>query len=135
MEMKEVLKDLKEIRGDIDKGRVYSYGRNAYVRLSNLICKMEQEEIQRREKMSDKYYLLMYYVASYFQSVKGELYFDSKTTVENFQKDGGVNGRHCDLICQHSITQWSYELSTNQLCNGINLFLENNVPGYESKKG
>ena len=73
--------------------------------------------------MTDKYFLLMYYVHSYFETVRNELMITEDTTVENF-RDWVINNKHCDLICEYSLSQWNYELSNNQLCNGINLFLK-----------
>jgi hypothetical protein len=73
--------------------------------------------------MTDNYYLLVYYVHSYLESVKAELIFNKKTTVENFRLNK-ENDRHCNLIFDYCLTQWNYELSYNQVANGINLFLK-----------
>ena len=75
--------------------------------------------------MTDKYTLLMYYVHSYLESVKGELYYNQDTTVENFA-DNKINEKHCSEIFKHSLAQYNYELSYNQVANGINLFLKAN---------
>ena len=72
--------------------------------------------------MSDKYFLLMYYVHSYFETVRDELTINENTTVENFQKHE-KNKNHCDLIQKHAGTQFLYDLSYNQLANGIILFI------------
>jgi uncharacterized protein YpuA (DUF1002 family) len=73
--------------------------------------------------VSDKYTLLVYYVHSYLESVSNELVVTKDSTVENF-RDNKVNEAHCSKICKHSLTQYNYELSNNQVCNGINLFLK-----------
>jgi hypothetical protein len=71
---------------------------------------------------SDKYFLLIYFVHSYLESVKKDLVYDKSTTVENF-RDHEPNNAHCLLIGKHSLTQWNYELSWNQVAQGISLFL------------
>ena len=53
--------------------------------------------------MSDKYYLLMYYVHSYFESVRHELIINQSTTVENF-RDGPSNKKHYKKIHEHSLS-------------------------------
>lgn len=73
--------------------------------------------------MSDKYLLLVYYVHSYLETVKHELKIDKTTTVDNFRNQP-ENETHCKKIFEHSLSQWNYELSYNQIANGINLLLE-----------
>lgn len=73
--------------------------------------------------MTDKYALLMYYVHSYLESVRHELKITKDTTVENF-RDNPENEAHCKLVFDHSLSQWNYELSYNQIANGINLLLK-----------
>jgi hypothetical protein len=75
--------------------------------------------------MTKSYTLFMYYVHSYLESVRGKLHIDENTTVENFQ-DNATNRRHCEFVCEYAISQYSYELSYNQLANGINLFIKAN---------
>lgn len=71
---------------------------------------------------TDKYLLLMYYINSYLETVRSELKINKDTTVENFREQP-ENEAHCKKICEYSLTQWNYELSYNQVANGINLFL------------
>lgn len=73
--------------------------------------------------MTEKYTLLIYYVHSYFQSVINELKITENTTVENFREQP-ENEAHCKKVAEHSLTQWEYELSYNQIANGINLLLK-----------
>lgn len=73
--------------------------------------------------MSDKYIFLIYYVHSYLESVRDELHITKDTTVENFRKNP-ENERHCILVIDHALAQWEYELSYNQIANGINLFIK-----------
>lgn len=73
--------------------------------------------------MSDKYRLLMYYVHSYLESVRTELKITKETTVENFREQP-ENEAHCKKVFEHSLTEWNYELSYNQVANGINLLLQ-----------
>ena len=72
---------------------------------------------------TDKYFLLIYFVHSYFETVRNELNITNETTVENFRKNN-INEKHCKMICEYTLSQWDYELSNNQLCNGINLLLK-----------
>lgn len=65
----------------------------------------------------------MYYVHSYFESIRCHLNIDSKTTVDNFQDDA-FNKYHVNQIMHHVRTQFDFELSKNQLKNGIDLFLK-----------
>lgn len=86
--------------------------------------------------MTDKYFLLMYYVHSYLESVRDELKIDENTTVENFS-DQPKNEFHRNKVFEYSLTQWNYELSCNQVSNGINLFLEarlKNIPKLKELK-
>lgn len=73
--------------------------------------------------LSDKYLLLCYYIHSYLESVKSELDYGPKTTVENF-RESAKNEKHCKLVFDHSLSQFNYELSWNQVANGIDLFLK-----------
>lgn len=73
--------------------------------------------------MTEKYTLLMYYVHSYFESVRQELKITKDTTVENF-REHPENEIHCKKVFEHSLTQWNYELSYNQIANGIKLLLQ-----------
>jgi hypothetical protein len=73
--------------------------------------------------MTDKYYLMQYYIHSYLESVKAELKITPDTTVENF-RDQPENEAHCKKIFEHSLSQYNYELSYNQIANGINLLLQ-----------
>ena len=73
--------------------------------------------------MTEKYFLLTYFVHSYLESVRKQLVVNLNTTVENFQEQP-ENKKHCDLIFKYTLSQWNYELSYNQLANGINLFLK-----------
>lgn len=75
------------------------------------------------KKLSDKYLLLPYYVHSYLESVRHELIFTDATTVENF-RENEANEKQCQIVFEHSLTQWNYELSWNQVANGIALFLK-----------
>lgn len=75
--------------------------------------------------MTEKYHLLIYYVHSYLESVKNQLHYDENTTVENF-RNNSVNNKHCLDAFAASLNQWNYELSWNQVANGINLFLKAN---------
>jgi hypothetical protein len=77
--------------------------------------------------LSDKYYLLCYYVHSYLESVKQHLAYDSKTTVESFM-ESRVNGKYCNLVHECALAQFHYELSYNQICNGVDLFLKSVTP-------
>jgi hypothetical protein len=70
--------------------------------------------------MTEKYTLLMYYVHSYLESVRDELKITKDTTVENFRNQP-ENETHCKKVFDHSLTQWNYELSYNQIANGVNL--------------
>jgi|WetSurMetagenome_2_1015567.scaffolds.fasta_scaffold411324_2 hypothetical protein len=81
--------------------------------------------------MSEKYHLLIYYVHSYLESVRTELHYDEKTTVDNF-RDNPVNNKHCLDAFSAALTQWEYELSWNQVANGINLFLKANQPAIKN---
>jgi hypothetical protein len=73
--------------------------------------------------MTNQYSLLAYYVHSCLESVRKELTVTVGTTVENF-REAPKNKHYCDLIFKHSLSRWNYELSNNQMCNGINLFLK-----------
>jgi PP-loop superfamily ATP-utilizing enzyme len=73
--------------------------------------------------MTEKYTLLMYYVHSYLERVRHELKITKDTTVENFREQP-ENETHCKIVFEHSLTQWNYELSYNQVANGINLLLQ-----------
>jgi hypothetical protein len=77
--------------------------------------------------MSTNYYLMMYYVHSYLESVKSELKFDKNTTVENFRAVP-ENDAHCKKVFEYGLSQFNYELSHNQVCNGINLLLKSHFP-------
>lgn len=77
---------------------------------------------------SDKYILLMYFVHSMLESRKNELVFDENTTVENF-RENEINNKKCLDIHEICLTHYDYELSWNQIANGINLFLNANQNG------
>ncbi len=84
---------------------------------------------------SEKYTLLMYYVHSYLESVRAELKITDETTVDNF-RNAQENERHCNIIFQYCLKQWEYELSYNQVANGIDLLLKARTKQkeYELKK-
>lgn len=73
--------------------------------------------------MTEKYLLICYYVHSYFETVRSELVVTPQTTVTNF-RENHVNDEHCRKIHHHVLTSFEYDLSNNQLCNGIDLFLK-----------
>lgn len=73
--------------------------------------------------MTEKYILLMYYVHSYFETIRCQLNVSRLTTVDNFQDDA-MNRHHVNQIMHHVRTQFDCELSPNQLKNGIDLFLK-----------
>lgn len=73
--------------------------------------------------MSEKYHLLIYFIHSRLISFRKELLFNQNTTVENFRKQP-CNEAVCDAIFREAIMHFGYELSHNQMCNGINLFLQ-----------
>jgi hypothetical protein len=70
----------------------------------------------------------MYYVHSYLESVKSELKFDKNTTVENF-RDVPENDAHCKKVFEYGLSQFNYELSHNQVCNGEVKFVEGDRSG------
>jgi hypothetical protein len=72
--------------------------------------------------MTEKYRLLVYYVHSYLESVRGELKITKDTTVENFREDPD-NESHCKRVFTYALKQFDYELSNSQVSNGINLLL------------
>jgi PP-loop superfamily ATP-utilizing enzyme len=55
--------------------------------------------------------------------VRHELKITKNTTVENF-RESPENEKHCQRIFEYSLTEWNYELSYNQVANGINLLLK-----------
>lgn len=65
----------------------------------------------------------MYYVHSCLEMVRNHLEVDENTTVENFQ-ESERNKAWTDKIFKESLDKFNYELSHNQVCNGINLFLK-----------
>ena len=73
-----------------------------------------------------KYYLLIHYVHSYLHSVSDKLKIidvnNELTSVDNFRKEP-VNEFHCQKIFEICESEFNYELSWNQMANGINLFL------------
>ncbi len=75
------------------------------------------------KKPSDKYTLLVFYVQSCLIAVRKDLIVTPATTVENFQDDK-KNAGICQGIFKSALDQYNYELSHNQMCNGINLFLK-----------
>ncbi len=76
--------------------------------------------------LTEKYKLLMYTVHSLLEQWRDELSFSHlTTTVENFQ-DVTVNRDVCRKISALILEHFNYELSHNQMCNGINLFLKCN---------
>ena len=72
--------------------------------------------------MTDTYKLLIYYVHSELELIKNNLEVDENTTVENFQHRQ-VNKNICTQIFKATLDFFNYELSHNQMCNGINRFL------------
>ena len=84
---------------------------------------MSKELDKAKEIKNDKYILLMYYIHSELELIKDKLEFDSNTTVENFQHRQ-VNKNICSQIFKNTLEYFDYELSHNQMCNGINRFLE-----------
>jgi hypothetical protein len=62
-------------------------------------------------------------VHSYLESVKDQLIINDSMTVENFREIPG-NSTHCDNVFEYTLAQFNYELSYNQIANGINLFLK-----------
>jgi hypothetical protein len=75
--------------------------------------------------MTDKYTLLMYAVHSTLEQNRNELEYTESTTVENF-RESEKNNFKCLEIHKWVLEAYKYELSWNQMCNGINLFLESN---------
>ncbi len=73
--------------------------------------------------MTEKYTLLIYCIHSALESHRKELKVTIDTTVENF-RDKPENEAMCKTIFDNILIQWNYELSNNQMCNGINLFLQ-----------
>ena len=73
--------------------------------------------------MTKQYHLMTYAVHSFLESNRNELFVDENTTVENFQ-DNPVNDQKCLDIFKYTLENYNYELSNNQVCNAINLFLE-----------
>ena len=51
---------------------------------------------------------------------------DGKTTVDNF-RENKTNNDKCLEIHKFVLDNFNYELSWNQLANGINLFLKTNL--------
>jgi hypothetical protein len=54
--------------------------------------------------------------------MRDEITVDENTTVENFQNNE-QNKKICKLICDSIISELNYEISFNQLANGILMFL------------
>jgi len=73
--------------------------------------------------MTEKYHLLIYAVHSFLESNRNELFVDENTTVENFQKNP-INNKKCMDVFKYTFENYNYELSNNQVCNAINLFLK-----------
>lgn len=80
-------------------------------------------ETTEKTRLREKYIMLIYCVHSYLESVRHELIVTDKTTVENF-RDEEVNKNHCLRVHKFTLENYNYELSNNQVCNAINLFLE-----------
>lgn len=72
--------------------------------------------------MSEKYKLLIYVVHSCLENFRSELVVDDSTTVDNFRKNN-TNNEKCLEIHKWVLDNFDYELSWNQIANGINLFL------------
>jgi len=76
--------------------------------------------------LSEKYKLLIYVVHSCLESNRNKLVVDGKTTVDNF-RENKTNNDKCLEIHKFVLDNFIYELSWNQLANGINLFLKTNL--------
>lgn len=73
--------------------------------------------------LSDKYKLLCYLVRSCLEDCKNDLVFNKETTVDNF-RNNELNNAKCVEIYEYVLDSFQYELSWNQMANGINLFLK-----------
>ena len=69
-----------------------------------------------------EYNAMMYVVHSGLESQRSKLTIQSDTTVENFSSQGD-NEKVVMTIFNWCLENMNYELSNNQICNGINLFL------------
>lgn len=72
--------------------------------------------------MTEKYTLLIYMVHSFFEMNRNHLIVDDNTTVENF-RDIETNRQKCLEIESLISNNFRYDISWNQLANGIKLFL------------
>jgi hypothetical protein len=70
------------------------------------------------------YVLIMYMIHSALESYKRELIITEDTTVENFD-EAPENKKITDMIFKTTLESYNYEISHNQMCNGINLLLGN----------
>lgn len=83
--------------------------------------------------MTEKYTLLIYVVHSCLEHKRGEIIVSKETTVENF-RDNQTNNQVCLDIHKWVLENFKYDLSWNQMANGINQFLlalKNPVPVLE----
>ena len=74
--------------------------------------------------MTREYLVSMHVVHSSLESDSSRLSVSHITTVENF-RDIEINNVVCLEIHEWVLKQYNYELSWNQVCNGVNLFLQN----------
>jgi len=72
--------------------------------------------------MTRLYNFAMYTAHSLLEQRKDEIEINEQTTVENF-RDVENNKDICHAIFEHMLNEKNYELSNNQMCNAINLFL------------
>ena len=82
--------------------------------------------------MTEKYKLLMYAVHSCLENNRKDLIIDQHTTVDNF-RNNEVNEKYCLEIHKWALDNWDYDLSWNQMANGINLFLKAHKKANEIK--
>lgn len=102
---------------------------------------MAQEE--NRTHLKILYNLMIHYVHSELEMLKDKLIVNEQTTVENFET-ASINKQLCLDIFNKALSHYNYELSYNQFCNGVHLFLEShkikknrvipNVPENETQK-
>lgn len=76
--------------------------------------------------MSDKYLMLMYVIHSLLETNRKELEITETTTVENF-RESEKNNSKCLDIHNWILENFKYELSWNQIANGINILLKNKI--------
>ena len=73
--------------------------------------------------MTEKYKLLINVIHSHLELNRSKLIIDNLTTVENF-RDNEINNQKCLDIHKFILAEYHYELSWNQVANGINLLLK-----------